>query len=433
MSTYRGSSPHTRGALAYAISAPRPSRIIPAYAGSTDFLGDTFAAVGDHPRIRGEHRCRTGGSCRRAGSSPHTRGAPPQGRESGVSDRIIPAYAGSTRVGASWTVRRRDHPRIRGEHTILVHIPSATPRIIPAYAGSTGGPGPRPPGRADHPRIRGEHAGRGDLRRGRAGSSPHTRGAPALDIGGAQPHGIIPAYAGSTPRPRDPSRTSTDHPRIRGEHGGLDDGDFQGGGSSPHTRGALGGRADGGLDPGIIPAYAGSTAVLALRHAFRRDHPRIRGEHSTSGDALCMKVGSSPHTRGAPPMVSVSMSWPADHPRIRGEHFDERLVRVSRGGSSPHTRGAPHGFPFESRSCPDHPRIRGEHGNMGSLASRIMGSSPHTRGAPIGSPKQWRTTGIIPAYAGSTSIVVTIHRFPRDHPRIRGEHLRVSAYGGTPR
>ena len=50
----------------------------------------------------------------------------------------------------------------------------------------------------------------------------------------------------------------------------------------------------------------------------------------------------------------------------------------------------------------DHPRIRGEHLGVVVDAGEQYGSSPHTRGAP-----EWREAvaercGIIPAYAGST-------------------------------
>ena len=52
-----------------------------------------------------------------------------------------------------------------------------------------------------------------------------------------------------------------------------------GGGSSPHTRGALdlvGGR---GYGCRIIPAYAGSTLPGICATHDTTDHPRIRGEH----------------------------------------------------------------------------------------------------------------------------------------------------------
>ena len=174
-----GSSPHTRGARPSSAPPPTKSKIIPAYAGSTEGRVRFPGGVGDHPRIRGEHvsmvrRCRYFG-----GSSPHTRGA-----------------------------RRPVGPRPRAC------------RIIPAYAGSTAPCTSTRPSRADHPRIRGEHRLAGPPHQTTPGSSPHTRGARSWRWHPGPCRRIIPAYAGSTPGR--PGR----RPR--------------GGGSSPHTRGAPG-------------------------------------------------------------------------------------------------------------------------------------------------------------------------------------------------
>ena len=238
---------------------------------------------------------------------------------------------------------RWDHPRIRGEHLIAFCGLTMIPRIIPAYAGSTmitcssvpgrkgSSPhtrgarrraGRRSPRRRDHPRIRGEHSSRTNL---------HDAA-----------HGIIPAYAGSTTKsvmPNGKTQGSSphtrgalfryhlfqavieDHPRIRGEHRKY----------PLSFRKSL----------WIIPAYAGST-LLSLTHNLpclgssphtrgarhppppticrSRDHPRIRGEHfllcahypntiriipayagsTQTGQKLVQTAtGSSPHTRGA--------------------------------------------------------------------------------------------------------------------------------------
>ena len=244
--------------------------------------------------------------------------------------------------------------------------------------------------------------------------------------------GIIPAYAGSTLDCKRPSPTAW--------------------GSSPHTRGAR--------------------LAMPCPRSRAGDHPRIRGEHpaphdplrivrgiipayagSTPQNAMCQQFcqGSSPHTRGA---RTTTWSWGTtrrDHPRIRGEHHSWRAPSLplpgiipayagstygSTGvpycamGSSPHTRGALTGRLFVTYHPRDHPRIRGEH------------SLKVPCGAAI--------SGIIPAYAGSTSFVAfdansrrgssphtrgarmaetgTPPR-PGDHPRIRGEHRGAARYG----
>ena len=50
----------------------------------------------------------------------------------------------------------------------------------------------------------------------------------------------------------------------------------------------------------------------------------------------------------------------------------------------------------------DHPRIRGEHWVALMDFAVVQGSSPHTRGAQNLTRPYTRSTGIIPAYAGST-------------------------------
>ena len=134
------------------------------------------------------------------------------------------------------------------------------------------------------------------------------------------------------------------------------------------------------------------------------------------------------------------MIW--DHPRIRGEHQRLRDENQSLKGSSPHTRGARRRqyrhdgcrgiIPayagstsiarFCVRSSRDHPRIRGEHEPDSLAVMLYMGSSPHTRGAQVQGRVFVQGQGIIPAYAGSTARKARARRTERDHPRIRGEH-----------
>ena len=172
-----GSSPHTRGAPA-------------------SWSGETMRD-GDHPRIRGEHAIGLYGCKTQPGSSPHTRGARYRPLRLQDSAGIIPAYAGSTSPGTGWAAPGMDHPRIRGEHT---YMPEAGFPVT--------------------------------------GSSPHTRGAQADQVFGIEESRIIPAYAGSTPETPAPPPPHWDHPRIRGEHEVVVDPIQFVGGSSPHTRGA---------------------------------------------------------------------------------------------------------------------------------------------------------------------------------------------------
>ena len=174
----------------------------------------------------------------RAGSSPHVRGAPQEGPQTSSTNGIIPACAGSTVLANVDAFRDRDHPRMCGEH--------ATPVL--------------------------------DGLRG-LGSSPHVRGAllPAGRRCGFS--GIIPACAGSTKQLRLGRVQLRDHPRMCGEHKGLDERTATYEGSSPHVRGAPGRCPDNANAHGIIPACAGSTRARCLWTTSTRDHPRMCGEH----------------------------------------------------------------------------------------------------------------------------------------------------------
>ena len=91
-----GSSPHTRGARDFRRPLRLLRRIIPAYAGSTHRLGCAGDFGRDHPRIRGEHDAAPAGDLHVGGSSPHTRGARADESRHRRRFGIIPAYAGST-------------------------------------------------------------------------------------------------------------------------------------------------------------------------------------------------------------------------------------------------------------------------------------------------------------------------------------------------
>ena len=92
--------------------------------------------------------------------------------------------------------------------------------------------------------------------------------------------GTIPACAGSTARPVGGVSRSRDHPRVRGEHWrGLRSAPTVVG-PSPRARGAPSMASSRSRKLGTIPACAGSTRCFGPLGVVRRDHPRVRGEHS---------------------------------------------------------------------------------------------------------------------------------------------------------
>ena len=212
--------------------------IIPAFAGSTHKLPRGNGTRWDHPRVRGEHNMGDLVNTLLTGSSPRSQGAlvdDPLGREAGG---IIPAFAGSTPSALTSQGRNRDHPRVRGEHSISPQAPrwtvGSSPRsrgahtdsddgddvdgIIPAFAGSTVSPASSCQMCRDHPRVRGEHRVLMMRDDGIQGSSPRSRGA-RVQLGAFLPAvGIIPAFAGSTASLITGRSSMRDHPRVRGEH-----------------------------------------------------------------------------------------------------------------------------------------------------------------------------------------------------------------------
>ena len=153
-----GSSPHVRGAPVVHGLLDGLGGIIPACAGSTQWRFECFLTHGDHPRMCGEHQRGVRDPRTALGSSPHVRGARLERDENPSGSGIIPACAGSTGFLRRTRARRRDHPRMCGEHQRFddgeIYTAGSSPHvrgaqenqghhwwcrgIIPACAGSTG-------------------------------------------------------------------------------------------------------------------------------------------------------------------------------------------------------------------------------------------------------------------------------------------------------
>ena len=203
---------------------------------------------------------------------------------------------------------------------------------------------------------------------------------------------------------------------MRGEHCASVAASVRFAGSSPHARGAQVSAGHHARAHGIIPACAGSTRANSPRSPSARDHPRMRGEHDSSHGNQVMAKGSSPHARGAQPSSSFT-------------NVTFRIIPACAGSTK--ARGS------RRSSCRDHPRMRGEHSRAQSPPSTGRGSSPHARGAHNVEKDKVTRTGIIPACAGSTGALRAVRKQARDHPRMRGEHLRsvtsmMSGSGSSP-
>ena len=150
-------------------------------------------------------------------------------------------------------------PRMRGTQSRCRPCMRRT-GIIPAYAGNTRPALARRSIARDHPRVCGEHSSRMLEKLASVGSSPRMRGTPVVPPAYPTFTGIIPAYAGNTPRPDPWTGFPGDHPRVCGEHRSLSDLSDLEGGSSPRMRGTPVSRLRFYRIRGIIPAYAGNTS-----------------------------------------------------------------------------------------------------------------------------------------------------------------------------
>ena len=315
-----GSSPLTRGKHRPWRRSRRSGRLIPAHAGKTGHLHRREIVDAAHPRSRGENTPPQDEDDCYTGSSPLTRGKRGLGTPGRRHRRLIPAHAGKTCLRGSAVGPRPAHPRSRGENRDMGGTvpprPGSSPltrgkppdgsratanrRLIPAHAGKTRPGRPRRGWRGAHPRSRGENRRRGRELFRLAGSSPLTRGKRRTCQ--LFPFGcrLIPAHAGKTrmrPRSRAVRRA---HPRSRGENGLLHGLDEEGAGSSPLTRG----KPDQDPEPvghvGLIPAHAGKTARAPVISSAQAAHPRSRGENTPRRSAPTRRHGSSPLTRGKP-------------------------------------------------------------------------------------------------------------------------------------
>ena len=153
--------------------------------------------------------------------------------------------------------------------------------IIPACAGSTTFHNIHRYPVRDHPRMRGVHIKSHTMYSIPLGSSPHARGPPKGGMSYVLCSRIIPACAGSTVSVRCDPNAQEDHPRMRGVHCRSAAARLRCRGSSPHARGPPSTKTFIQCSVRIILACAGSTSDFQTHPWRHRDHPRMRGVHST--------------------------------------------------------------------------------------------------------------------------------------------------------
>ena len=227
------------------------------------------------------------------------------------------------------------------------------------------------------------------------------RGTHVFNPSGKDSGGIIPAYAGNTPSDNRTEAWLRDHPRVCGEHGRDMGGWCVDRGSSPRMRGTQIDVSGPVEADGIIPAYAGNTVTLSAMHEAYRDHPRVCGEHHVKHALIIGPPGSSPRMRG-----TLLKGW---------------TCRIGHGIIPAYAGNTQH--PTDRRTWyRDHPRVCGEHARRIHGGTYPAGSSPRMRGTHFAVTLAAPAPGIIPAYAGNTTIHCMRASGNWDHPRVCGEH-----------
>ena len=274
--------------------------------------------------------------------------------------------------------------------------------LIPAHAGKTWERTEPLEKEEAHPRSRGENYDATRASCGLRGSSPLTRGKHHQEAQRADQDRLIPAHAGKTHTRRPFRHHPGAHPRSRGENAAYVGDVPNDTGSSPLTRGKPPVHGLDGAQEGLIPAHAGKTSRKTTRRSGRRAHPRSRGENGSTWDVDLSSPGSSPLTRGK--LIDV-------------------LVSQTRSGLIPAHAGKTCRGRSWLRRPRAHPRSRGENRRRSSSLTTLPGSSPLTRGKLKCGQCFNSGGGLIPAHAGKTGWMLTVCLRPRAHPRSRGENL----------
>ena len=130
----------------------------------------------------------------------------------------------------------------------------------------------------------------------------------------------------------------------------------------------------------FIPAYAGNSPYIKLNAFSVAVHPRLRGELDVITSVRNFVNGSSPLTRGTPPIEVYDRALPRFIPAYAGNSLRLLVVILM---------------------IPVHPRLRGE------LVDRDVGTRVKNR--------------FIPAYAGNSTVGFLTVTAEAVHPRLRGE------------
>ena len=153
-------------------------------------------------------------------------------------------------------------------------------RITPAYAGTSQPCINKSSSGKDHPRVCGDKVSSCKRVTVREGSPPRMRGQGAISADICRVIGITPAYAGTSPGLIVVSSSGRDHPRVCGDKALRRSERLLDEGSPPRMRGQVACKKRYHVRDRITPAYAGTSFRLCDRDIAYEDHPRVCGDKS---------------------------------------------------------------------------------------------------------------------------------------------------------
>ena len=256
-----------------------------------------------------------------------------------------------------------------------------------------------------HPRVCGEHQDLSCSDTSYLGSSPRVRGTPTDQLFGVGLCRFIPACAGNTHYLIQRGIKTPVHPRVCGEHDSTGARSQPMIGSSPRVRGTRPFRFFRENYLRFIPACAGNTTIAHLSITSLSVHPRVCGEHSCIPYHIFDLFGSSPRVRGT--RRRVFLSWES-----------LRFIPACAGNTLPGE--------LDREPASVHPRVCGEHRVKHHESLRMIGSSPRVRGTRLRDPATLRSRRFIPACAGNTSVSPIGYKNLRFIPACAGNTLKAA-------
>ena len=127
-------------------------------------------------------------------------------------------------------------------------------------------------------------------------------------------------YCGETQARPDGLHGCGAHPRVGGENAPATTRIARPGGSSPRGRGKHFGGRDALPALGLIPAWAGKTAVCRRGTAAARAHPRVGGENHKRRIIRALTRGLIPAWAGKTVDKLCTIAINGAHPRVGGEN-----------------------------------------------------------------------------------------------------------------